>query len=227
MGHSRHFLFFERLVCHRFPKMASRRLAQSAIKWAEFEQMVPKNQLPGFIALKTKSATFVQRVHAAGPESKPAIDWDYYKRMIYGAPGLVESFEKAYGALDVPYPKDVADIKGHIDKQEAEAEIKTKEYITSVHNAVAKSKFVLEKLDKLPKFEQLTHEMMYDYFPDSCLQSGPWKPTRGVGPTVWPHIKVSQPLPGDARGAKWEHPFPGFNCLFSSLSIVNGVRYAF
>jgi len=209
MGTVAIFVVEQRLVLLEFLKMAGRRVAQSAVKWTEFEKLVPKNQLPAFIALKGKSAAFVQRVHAAGPESKPAIDWDYYKKMIHGAPGLVESFEKAYVALDVPYPKDAANIKGQIDKQEAEAEIKTKEYITSVHDAVAKAKVVIEKIDRLPAFSQLTQEMMYDYFPDACLQSAPWKPTRGVGPTVFPHIKVSQPLVGDARGAKLEHPFPG------------------
>jgi len=189
--------------------MASRRVAQSAVKWTEFEKLVPGNQLPAFIALKAKSANFVQKVHSSGPEEKPKIDFELYKRLLTGAPGLVDSFEKAYGALAVPYPIDTGNLKAAVDAQEVEAGVKTVEYITGVQEAVTKAKVFLEKIDRLPAFNQFTIEMMYDYFPDQCLHNTPWKPTQGVGPTIWPHTKFAQPLPGDARGAKWEHPYPG------------------
>ena len=42
---------------------------------------------------------------SALPEKSEPIDWDYYRRNI-STPGLVDSFQKQFEALTVPYPKD-------------------------------------------------------------------------------------------------------------------------
>lgn len=41
----------------------------------------------------------------ASPAEPPKIDWAVYKSVI-SVPGLVESFEKAYSAVKIPYPED-------------------------------------------------------------------------------------------------------------------------
>jgi len=56
----------------------------------------------------------------ANPEAPPAIDWAFYKQKI-AAPGLVDSFQKHYEALKVPYPANK--VSPLIDAQKAEAVI--------------------------------------------------------------------------------------------------------
>ena len=56
----------------------------------------------------------------ANPENPPAIDWAAYSSKIT-IPGLVESFQKQYEALKIPYPENKV---GHlIDTQKAEVVI--------------------------------------------------------------------------------------------------------
>ena len=40
------------------------------------------------------------------PEKPEPIDWDRYRKLI-STPGLVDSYQKQYESLTVPYPKDV------------------------------------------------------------------------------------------------------------------------
>lgn len=51
------------------------------------------------------------------PEKPPAIDWAFYKSRVPVA-GMVDNFQKQYGALNIPYPADTVSSK--IDAQEKE-----------------------------------------------------------------------------------------------------------
>jgi len=164
--------------------MASKRIAKSAVDWAEFSARVPKWQVDAFRAFKNKSDTFVGSVHKY-PEALPSIDWSVYKSKI-AMPGLVDSFEKAYNSVTVPYPNDPDNIKASIDAQEAEAAIKTKEVIARYQEAINSAKTTLEHIDSVPPPEEMTQEMYFDYFPDKARN--PWD-----RPTFFPHTADHQP----------------------------------
>jgi len=51
------------------------------------------------------------------PEAPKAIDWAYYNQNII-KPNMVEDFQKKYGALSIPYPKDTK--SAAIDAKERE-----------------------------------------------------------------------------------------------------------
>ena len=53
----------------------------------------------------------------AYPVKPRPINWDQYRRNV-AVPGLVDSFQKQYDALQVPYPKDTT--SASIDKRERE-----------------------------------------------------------------------------------------------------------
>lgn len=57
---------------------------------------------------------------SALPAEIPKIDWAAYKNKI-AVPGLVDSFEKSYSTIKVPYPEDK--YTGAIDKNEQETVI--------------------------------------------------------------------------------------------------------
>lgn len=164
--------------------MAGRRVAQSALNWTAFAERVPKPQLDAFRAFKAKSDVFVTNVHKY-PESLPKLDWALYKNRI-AMPGLVEKFEKAYGAVTVPYPKDPANIKAAVDVQEKEAAVKTKEDVANIQGVIDNAKALLNKIDSVPGPEEMTQEMYADYFPDQARN--PWD-----RPTFFPHTHQEQP----------------------------------
>ena len=43
----------------------------------------------------------------ANPEVPPKIDWTYYKAKV-PVPGMVDTFQKAYESMQIPYPQDTA-----------------------------------------------------------------------------------------------------------------------
>lgn len=51
------------------------------------------------------------------PEQPPAIDWAHYKSKVPVA-GMVDDFQKQYGALKIPYPPDT--VKPQLDSLEQE-----------------------------------------------------------------------------------------------------------
>lgn len=51
----------------------------------------------------------------ANPEAPPKIDWSLYKQKVPVA-GMVDSFQKAYETLSVPYPVD--NVSKQVDEQE-------------------------------------------------------------------------------------------------------------
>ncbi|ODN01728.1 ATP synthase subunit d, mitochondrial [Orchesella cincta] len=83
--------------------MAARRIAQSAINWTALAERVPESQRPFFIALKAKSDNYLSEYWQI--QKPPKIDFAAYKSKI-AIPGLVESFQKQYDAVKVPYPAD-------------------------------------------------------------------------------------------------------------------------
>jgi F-type H+-transporting ATPase subunit d len=54
----------------------------------------------------------------ANPEAAPKIDWAYYKTRV-AVPGMVETFQKQYEALKIPYPADT--VTSQVEAQEKES----------------------------------------------------------------------------------------------------------
>merc|ERR1712002_3632 len=164
-------------------RMAGRRLAKSAVDWAAFAERVPKYQIDAFRSLKAKNDTFVSTVHKY-PESLPAIDFSAYKSRI-AMPGLVDTFEKAYAGVTVPYPAGPDNLKAGVDKQEVDSEATTAEFCANVQRKIDNAKAVLDIVDSIPSPEVMTQEMYAEYFPERARN--PEKPT------FFPHTYIDQP----------------------------------
>merc|ERR1712170_35346 len=164
--------------------MAARRVAKSAVDWAAFAERVPKNQVDAFRQFKSKSDLFVTRVHQHSENLKP-IDFAFYKSRI-AAPGLVDSFEKAYASVSVPYPKDTSNLKAQIDAEEKEAAAKTEQFVAEMKKSISDATALFAKIDSVPPLSEFTLEMYGEYFPDS-------KRDPVNKPSFWPHTKMDQP----------------------------------
>lgn len=163
--------------------MAGRRIAKSAVDWAKFAERVPPDQMEFFRALKGKSDVLVSRIHKY-PEALPKIDWAYYKDRI-AKPGMVDSFQKAYGSVTVAYPQDKDGLKKAIDAKQKEAEASTAKHVAELNKQLEELKLLLKKLDTLPPLDEMSHEMWAEYFPDKYRTEHK--------PTFYPHHKRDQP----------------------------------
>jgi len=161
--------------------MAARRIASSSINWSALSERVPKDQKPFYNALKARSDQYLRRV-LANPEAAPKIDFAAYKSKI-PIPGLVDSFQKQYDALKVPYPADK--LTTAVNAQEKEMEQKVKDFIQQSNVRIQNCQAEIAKWDDVLPYEEMTMEDVKDMFPDQTLD-----PLRR--PTFWPHTPEEQ-----------------------------------
>ena len=107
----------------------------------------------------------------------PALDWATYKARIPQA-AMVADFEKQYGALQIPYPKDT--VSASLDAQLASDKAA---YETLVKNSNAKIENInteLAKWNAMMPVEEMTLEEAVEAVPHLV------RPLVGV-PSAWPH----------------------------------------
>ena len=87
------------------------RVTASAVDFAALASKIPAQQSNAFVALKGKVEGHLRSVNAL-PAELPAIDFSAYSKVT--VPGMVDNFQKKYGALTIPYPSDQGTLKGKI-----------------------------------------------------------------------------------------------------------------
>jgi len=83
--------------------MAGKRILKSSMDWAIVAERVPPLQKDQLAAFKARSVTYMRKALSL-PEEAPKIDWSHYKSKVSNK-SLIESFEKQYAALKIPYHK--------------------------------------------------------------------------------------------------------------------------
>ncbi|XP_029456439.1 ATP synthase subunit d, mitochondrial isoform X2 [Rhinatrema bivittatum] len=121
--------------------MASRRVAVKAIDWVAFAERVPPNQKTMFNAFKNQSDAIAARLTSL-PERPPAIDWDFYRKVI-AKPGMVDEFEKK--------SKDAA------------------AYVEDSKIRIIQYEKELKKFQNMIPFDQMTIEDLNEAFPETKL----------------------------------------------------------
>lgn len=118
----------------------------------------------------------------ANPETPPKIDWSAYKAKVPIA-GMVDTFQKHYEALKIPYPADT--VSGQIDQQKSEIEKEVTAFIASSNSRIAELEGKINHLKSMLPFEQMTMEDFKDAYPDQAID-----PINN--PTFWPHEPVTE-----------------------------------
>lgn len=161
--------------------MAARRISQSNINWSALAERVPPAQKNHFIAFKSRSDKYLRAV-LANPEQSPKLDWAFYKNRV-AIPGLVDTFQKAYEALKVPYPADPLTSQVEAQRKEVLAEIEN--FKKESEQRVAEHKKELERIKSLLPYDQMTLEDFSDAHPELALSPL-------TKPTLWPHSPEEQ-----------------------------------
>lgn len=162
--------------------MASKRISGSAVNWAAMAERVPANQRIQFNAFKSRSDKYLRAV-LANPEQSPKIDWAHYKKSI-AASAMVDTFQKQYEALKVPYPAD--NFTSQVDAQAKEVEADIQKFIKESNDRIENYKKELAHINTLLPFSQMTMEDVKDSYPEATID-----PLNN--PTYWPHTPEEQP----------------------------------
>ncbi|BHF67625.1 Atp5hp [Sparganum proliferum] len=147
--------------------MASRRVARSAVNWAELYQKCPPHQMEQFRELKTRTDTLVSKISAL-PEKLPEINWEHYQRIV-PIPGLTEKFKKEYMSLTVPVPTDAKQVGKAVDAQAKKMTDAAKKHIVACEKMKSDAQAMKAALNKLPPFEELLPEIVMAYFPHTNI----------------------------------------------------------
>merc|ERR1712198_90828 len=161
--------------------MAAKRIAASAINWAEFASKVPANQQAAYKAFKGKSDAHLRAVLGL-PEALPVIDFSAYATRV-AVPGMVENFQKQYESIAIPYPEDT--VSGAIDAQEAEAAVEVKDFIAASNARIGDLTAQLAHWNSMIPYDQMTMEEWAEAFPEQTINVD--------NPTLWPHEPEDQP----------------------------------
>lgn len=161
----------------------AKRITQSSINWASLSERVPAAQKTNFLAFKSRSDKYL-RAMMANPDQSPKIDWSAYKSKIPIA-GLVDSFQKSYESLKVPYPGD-GGLAGEVDKLRAQVSSDIANFKKESEARIASHKSEAERISALLPYAEMTMEDFADAHPDQALD-----PLNR--PTYWPHDPEIQP----------------------------------
>nr|CAX76369.1 ATP synthase, subunit d [Schistosoma japonicum] len=142
--------------------MTSKRVAISAVNWAELYSKCPKHQLEQFRELKTKTDNLVSKITSL-PGSPPAINWNHYAHVV-PVPGLVDKFKKQYESLSVEYPKDTSDAVTKVQSQGKVMIANAKRHADACLKMKASAEKMKVALNKLPPADEVVPEIAVAYF---------------------------------------------------------------
>lgn len=162
--------------------MAAKRISQSSINWSALAERVPVEQKTSFLAFKSRSDKYLRAV-LANPEQSPKIDWSAYKNKVPIA-GLVDSFQKSYESLKVPYPSDT--LSSEVEKLRGQLNSEIATFKKDSEARIATHQAEVERIKSLLPYAQMTMEDFRDAHPELALD-----PINK--PTYWPHIPDIQP----------------------------------
>ncbi|CAL7941470.1 unnamed protein product [Xylocopa violacea] len=161
------------------------RRAIKAINWNALAERIPETEKASFLAFKSKSDKYLQRM-MANPETAPQIDWAYYRKTIT-IPGLVDKFQKEYEALSIPYPKDKYTAAIDIEQQETDKMIA--EFIQQSDDYLVEVNASLSKIKNMIPFAEMTMDDYTEAFPTGFLRTDK--------DTTWPHTDDTQEIPDE------------------------------
>jgi len=119
----------------------------------------------------------------ANPEVAPKIDWAAYKSKIPIA-GLVDTFQKGYEGLSIPYPTE--NVSSQIDAQAQEVNNELQALSKKTNEEVSRIKEEIARVSGLIAYSQMTMEEYYIAHPEEAIDT--YK-----NPTYWPHGPENQP----------------------------------
>jgi len=161
--------------------MAARRIANSSINWTAFAERIPESQRPQFLAFKAKSDGYLRRVNA-NPAEPPKLDFSAYKGKV-AIPGLVETFQKQYEALKIPYPTE--NLTPKIEGQKTEMAAKIKAFVAESNDRIKNYHAQVAEFDKIIPYEEMTMQEFAEYHPELVVDTV-------NNPTLWPHVAEAQ-----------------------------------
>ncbi|CAL7941471.1 unnamed protein product [Xylocopa violacea] len=189
------------------------RRAIKAINWNALAERIPETEKASFLAFKSKSDKYLQRM-MANPETAPQIDWAYYRKTIT-IPGLVDKFQKEYEALSIPYPKDKYTAAIDIEQQETVfcfplyffnilylkfvctnnvvvlllQDKMIAEFIQQSDDYLVEVNASLSKIKNMIPFAEMTMDDYTEAFPTGFLRTDK--------DTTWPHTDDTQEIPDE------------------------------
>lgn len=172
----------------------AKRISQSSINWASLAERVPPQQKTNFLSFKSRSDKYV-RALLANPEASPKIDWAAYRSKIPNA-AMVDSFQKAYESLKIPYPTDT--VSAEVDKLRSQISSEVATFKKDSEHRIAKHQSEVDRIKSLLPYAQMTMEDFYDAHPDIAIDTL-------NRPTFWPHDEESQPGYVDPNAREDDH----------------------
>eukprot|EP00091_Calanus_sinicus_P023253 TRINITY_DN774_c0_g1_i5.p1 TRINITY_DN774_c0_g1~~TRINITY_DN774_c0_g1_i5.p1 ORF type:complete len:179 (-),score=72.77 TRINITY_DN774_c0_g1_i5:137-673(-) len=159
------------------------RISASAVDFAAVAAKIPAQQKNAFAALKGKVEGHMRVVNSL-PAALPAIDFAAYSKV--SVPGMVDTFQAKYAALNIPYPSDQGSLAA-IDAQAVEQKAAAAAFCAASAARIAGLKEELAKWEAMQPVEEMNREEALDAGLIGTTISGIVHPDV---PSFWPHTET-------------------------------------
>uniref|UniRef100_A0A914Z3J4 ATP synthase subunit d, mitochondrial n=1 Tax=Panagrolaimus superbus TaxID=310955 RepID=A0A914Z3J4_9BILA len=143
---------------------AAKRVATSSVQWQKLTERLTASHVAELTRLKGQNSTFSAQVNQL-PNDLPKIDFAALKKQLPAHSAILDSLQKQYETLSIPYGQIPEQFNKEIEKwvEYNNARIKLHELKTA-DGAVAAKK-VEEKWAKAPPVEHFDRQHFAEYFP--------------------------------------------------------------
>uniref|UniRef100_A0AC34GWS4 ATP synthase subunit d, mitochondrial n=1 Tax=Panagrolaimus sp. ES5 TaxID=591445 RepID=A0AC34GWS4_9BILA len=143
---------------------AAKRVATSSVQWQKLTERLTASHVAELIRLKGQNSTFSAQVNQL-PNDLPKIDFAALKKQLPAHSAILDSLQKQYETLSIPYGQIPEQFNKEIEKwvEYNNARIKLHELKTA--DGAVEAKKVEEKWAKAPPVEHFDRQHFAEYFP--------------------------------------------------------------
>ncbi|KAL3081046.1 hypothetical protein niasHS_000629 [Heterodera schachtii] len=142
----------------------AKRVAVSSVNWAKLAERLTPQQEEELNRLKAQNSSYHAEVvqHQA---DLPKVDWATLKKQMPENSTVLDSLQKQWEALSIPYGTIPDNLKKQIDQWVKFNEARVKFHELKTADGLVEMKKIEDKWAKMPPVEQLWRDQLVQYFP--------------------------------------------------------------
>ncbi|KAI6216292.1 ATP synthase subunit d, mitochondrial [Aphelenchoides besseyi] len=143
---------------------AAKRVSHSSVNWQKLADSLTSGHGAELTRLKGQNSTFSAQVNQL-PADLPKVDFAALKKQMPAHSSVLDSLQKQYESLKIPYGEVPANFGAEIDKWSKFNEARIKLNTLKTADGAEEAKKVEQKWAKAPPIEHMHYQMFVKFFP--------------------------------------------------------------
>ncbi|KAI6219524.1 ATP synthase subunit d, mitochondrial [Aphelenchoides fujianensis] len=143
---------------------AAKRVSHSSVNWSKLGEALTAGHNAELARLKGQNSTFSAQVNQL-PADLPKVDFAALKKQMPAHANVLDSLQKQYEALKIPYGEVPAALNAEIEKWAKYNEARIKLHALKTADGAEEAKKVEQKWAKAPPVEHMDRQAFVEFFP--------------------------------------------------------------